>query len=112
MGDDEEAHASSALRRYLADGADLERADEATPLLSSGHKGGASSGKGLVATVSDWKQQAGKLTMSDVARGAFEPVTLLPATILGLLLNVLDGVSYGMILYVTLASLLRSRSQY
>jgi hypothetical protein len=27
-----------------------------------------------------------------------EPITLLPATILGLLLNVLDGVSYGMIL--------------
>lgn len=98
MGDEDEAHASSALRRYLADGADLERADEETPLLASGHKVGPTDGKGLVATVSDWKQQAGKLTMRDVARGAFEPVTLLPATILGLLLNVLDGVSYGMIL--------------
>ena len=100
MGDEDEAHASSALRRYLADGTDLERADEATPLLSSGHKGGSTPGKGLVATVNEWKQQAGKITMRDVARGAFEPVTLLPATILGLLLNVLDGVSYGMILYV------------
>jgi len=98
MGDEEEAHASSALRRYLAEGTDLERADEATPLLPSGQKGGPGPAKGLVATMSDWKQQAGKLTVQDIARGAFEPVTLLPATILGLLLNVLDGVSYGMIL--------------
>lgn len=42
-----------------------------------------------------------KATWRDVGQQVFvEPVKLLPATILGCLLNVLDGVSYGMIMYV------------
>jgi len=40
-----------------------------------------------------------KLTFSDVVEGAKEPIRLLPAVILGSLLNVLDGVSYGMIMF-------------
>jgi hypothetical protein len=47
-----------------------------------------------------------KATLKDVAREVVvEPVKLLPATVLGCLLNVLDGVSYGMIMYVSLFSL-------
>lgn len=42
-----------------------------------------------------------KATWKDVGQQVFvEPVKLLPATVLGCLLNVLDGVSYGMIMYV------------
>ncbi|KAJ9092108.1 hypothetical protein QFC21_006974 [Naganishia friedmannii] len=41
-----------------------------------------------------------KATLKDVAREVVvEPVKLLPATVLGCLLNVLDGVSYGMIMF-------------
>lgn len=44
-----------------------------------------------------------KTTWRDAAQQVFvEPVKLLPATILGCLLNVLDGVSYGMIMCVLL----------
>lgn len=98
MGDEEDAHASSALRRFLAEGSDPERADESTPLLGLGGGGSPKKGQGIAATLGDWKRRAGKLTSRDIAQGAFEPVKLLPATVLGLLLNVLDGVSYGMIL--------------
>jgi len=95
-GEEDDHHASSALRRFLSDGGDIEHAGEGTPLL--GRQGAAT--KGLGATLGDWKRRAGKLTGRDVVQGVIvEPVTLLPATILGLLLNVLDGVSYGMILY-------------
>jgi len=95
-GDEDDHHASSALRRFLSDGGDVEHAGEGTPLL--GRPRAAT--KGIGATLGDWKRRAGKLTGKDVVQGVIiEPVTLLPATILGLLLNVLDGVSYGMILY-------------
>lgn len=93
---DEEEHASSALRRYLSEGRDIERADESTPLVNGG--GPEARGKGVAASIRSWRQRAVKVTARDIAQGAFEPVKLLPATILGLLLNVLDGVSYGMIL--------------
>lgn len=99
MGDEEEQHASSALRRFLSEGGDVERANESTPLLSNGGSS-AKPAKGVAAQLGELKRRAGKITGGDIARGAFEPVKLLPATILGLLLNVLDGVSYGMILWV------------
>lgn len=93
--DDDERNASSALRRYLSDGGDLERANEGTPLLARSKK----AAKGVGETMGDWKRRASKITGRDVVQGVIvEPITLLPATILGLLLNVLDGVSYGMIL--------------
>ena len=93
-GEEDDRHASSALRRFLADG-DVEQASEGTPLLGRPRP----TAKGLGATLGDWKRRAGKITGRDVVQGVIiEPVTLLPATILGLLLNVLDGVSYGMIL--------------
>jgi SulP family sulfate permease len=93
--EDDDHNASSALRRYLSDGEDLERADEGTPLLARPKM----AAKGLGAALGDWKRRASKITGRDVVQGAIvEPITLLPATILGLLLNVLDGVSYGMIL--------------
>jgi hypothetical protein len=95
-GDEDDHHASSALRRFLSDGGDVEHAGEGTPLLGRPR----AAAQGLGATLGDWKRRAGKLTGRDVVQGVIiEPVTLLPATILGLLLNVLDGVSYGMILY-------------
>jgi SulP family sulfate permease len=103
LGDDDEEHASSALRRYLSEGRDVERADESTPLLDGTGLDTRKPGKGVSGTVREWRQRAGKITGRDIAQGAFEPVKLLPATILGLLLNVLDGVSYGMILLVKLA---------
>jgi SulP family sulfate permease len=90
----------SALRRFLA--AEVERVDvesgyETTPLLGGRNR-----------RWSEWLQQdlwsvgqrASKITARDVVRGCIEePIKTLPAVILGLLLNVLDGVSYGMILY-------------
>jgi hypothetical protein len=100
-GEDDDRHASSALRRFLADGGDVEQAGEGTPLLGRPR----AAANGLGATLGDWKRRAGKITGRDVVQGVIiEPVTLLPATILGLLLNVLDGVSYGMILYVIFTS--------
>ena len=42
-----------------------------------------------------------KLTWHDALSATAEPVRLLPAVILGLLMNVLDGVSYGMITFPT-----------
>lgn len=93
--EEDDRHASSALRRFLADGPDVEQASEGTPLLGRQRV----SRRGLGETLGDWTRRAGKITGRDVVQGVIiEPVTLLPATILGLLLNVLDGVSYGMIL--------------
>lgn len=43
----------------------------------------------------------GKLTFKDVISASAEPVRLLPAVFLGILLNVLDGVSYGLIIFPT-----------
>jgi SulP family sulfate permease len=40
-----------------------------------------------------------KLTWRDVLDASAEPIRLLPATILGLLMNILDGVSYGLIIF-------------
>lgn len=42
-----------------------------------------------------------KLTWKDVITASAEPVRLLPAVFLGILLNVLDGVSYGLIIFPT-----------
>jgi hypothetical protein len=95
MQEEEDRNASSALRRFLSDGPDVEQASEGTPLLSRQRV----ARKGLGETLGDWTRRAGKITGRDVVQGVIvEPITLLPATILGLLLNVLDGVSYGMIL--------------
>ena len=91
-------HASSGLRAYLASGGD---AAEDTPLLSKPkatplpHRLVRSFTDGA----KDAKARASKLTMRDIVRECVEePFKALPAVILGLLLNVLDGVSYGMIL--------------
>lgn len=98
MGNEEDANASSALRRYLAQESpdlDLERASETSPLLGMRKR----KGYGLTPKLAELKQRASKITARDVVDGVIvEPVKTLPATILGLLLNVLDGVSYGMIL--------------
>lgn len=40
-----------------------------------------------------------KLSRRDVLEACAEPVRLLPATVLGILMNVLDGVSYGLIIF-------------
>ena len=82
---------------------------EDTPLLgtelANGHSGsGASSprgrrGRALKDAGSELKQRLKKLSWKEMLVACFlDPVTLLPCVILGMLLNILDGVSYGMIL--------------
>jgi len=92
-GDEEGPNSSSALRRYLAAEVDREDTSERTPLLGYGKKAGLSE------NIRGWRQWVGKLTVREIVRGCVEePIKTIPATVLGLLLNVLDGVSYGMIL--------------
>ena len=62
--------------------------------------------KGLVRTINSSAREAvnvvRKSTWKDVGRAVvLEPLSNIPAVILGLMLNVLDGVSYGMITLVT-----------
>ncbi|SNX85208.1 uncharacterized protein MEPE_03917 [Melanopsichium pennsylvanicum] len=42
---------------------------------------------------------ARKITWKSAAEASVEPIRLIPAVILGMLMNVLDGVSYGMIMF-------------
>ena len=102
--DSDDPNSSSALRRYLASDSardDVERAGEQTPLLGrAGHGGYGGSGKGIMGQIHEVKANMSKLTGRDIVQACvMEPVRLIPATILGLLLNVLDGVSYGMIMF-------------
>ncbi|KAK8864231.1 hypothetical protein IAR55_001477 [Kwoniella newhampshirensis] len=96
---------ASSLRRYLADEVareDVEVASERTPLLGGGNGEGKkrSWGGQALANLGAWKSSLAKVSAKDVAREAItEPFKALPSVILGLLLNVLDGVSYGMILF-------------
>ncbi|OCF60397.1 vacuolar protein [Kwoniella mangroviensis CBS 10435] len=105
-------HASaSSLRRYLADEVareDVERAnanaDENTPLLANGNgsegKKKRSWASRSLSDVKTWKNSLSKVSPKDVAKGIIvEPIKTIPSVVLGLLLNVLDGVSYGMILF-------------
>jgi hypothetical protein len=89
---------SSELRQYL------ERvsipASERTPLLGHGITGKRRGWRAR--TEIDFaaaRSRIAKVTPADVVRMCIkEPLETLPAVMLGLLLNVLDGVSYGMIL--------------
>ncbi|WVQ99241.1 hypothetical protein IAU59_006373 [Kwoniella sp. CBS 9459] len=100
------AGSESSFRRYLADEVEREdveraRANEQTPLLGGGggHKKRSWGGQAL-ADVKTWKNGMAKVSAKDVVQGVVvEPVLALPSVVLGLLLNVLDGVSYGMILF-------------
>ncbi|ODN79912.1 hypothetical protein L202_03801 [Cryptococcus amylolentus CBS 6039] len=95
------AASESSLRRYLEAGqGELGQShDESSPLLGGERKPRSWGGEAL-AHIGQLKRQAGKLTAKDVVQGAvIEPIKTLPSVILGLLLNVLDGVSYGMILF-------------
>jgi SulP family sulfate permease len=92
-GEGDDRNSSSGLRRYLAAEVEREDASESTPLLGYGKT------SGMTEKLMGWRQWVSKLTIREVVEGCVvEPVKTLPATILGLLLNVLDGVSYGMIL--------------
>lgn len=97
QSDSDDPNSSSALRRYLASEVareDVERAHERTPLLGFGK-----SDRGVRGKVGQWRRRAKKVTARDIIRAGIEdPIKCLPSVILGLLLNVLDGVSYGMIL--------------
>ena len=78
---------------------DLEVASERTPLLTSptGRATGVRNRAQL--HLRYIRQRVSKITARDMARNVLlEPVKTLPCVILGVLLNVLDGVSYGMIL--------------
>lgn len=95
---------SSALRRYLEGGVDEEAGaavDERSALL--GREGLRRRRPGVFSQlgekVKDVKQRATKVTPGDVVDACIKaPIATLPSVILGCLLNVLDGVSYGMIL--------------
>lgn len=97
---------SSALRRFLEghiDEEDRSAVDERTALLANGDGGDGKKKPGMFSQlgekVREVKQAAAKLTPADVMEACVkEPVKTLPSVILGCLLNVLDGVSYGMIL--------------
>lgn len=101
MSDEGRENDSSALRRFLA--VEVEREDvelgpaETTPLL-----GGQRTSRWVDRARQDLRyarRRASKITAQDVARECIvEPIKTIPSVILGLLLNVLDGVSYGMIL--------------
>ncbi|TKY89922.1 hypothetical protein EX895_001219 [Sporisorium graminicola] len=47
----------------------------------------------------DLAASARQITWKSAAEASVEPIRLLPAVILGMLMNVLDGVSYGMIMF-------------
>jgi len=80
---------------------EIERSTEQTPLL----RARTSRKPKSIDMRSRWKalkQGARKITAGDVVRRLVEdPIMTLPSVILGALLNVLDGVSYGMILYLS-----------
>lgn len=50
-------------------------------------------------SISNARNSIRKLTLRDVADACAEPIRLLPATVLGVLMNILDGVSYGLIIF-------------
>lgn len=99
--DEDDINSSSALRQYLASEPGREDVEggpmsERTPLLG---KDGAWTGNrgGLPQAISSWSRRMKKVTARDVVRECVqEPIKTIPSVILGLLLNVLDGVSYGM----------------
>lgn len=98
--DSDDPTSGSALRRFLASEVareDVERASENTPLLGENYS--SSKSPSIRHTAGEWGRRAKKITLRDMIRACVEdPVKALPAVVLGLLLNVLDGVSYGMIL--------------
>ncbi|BEJ14864.1 hypothetical protein CspHIS471_0406310 [Cutaneotrichosporon sp. HIS471] len=90
---DEDNMADSELRRFLASG---EPPSERTPLLGNKDTWAQRTATDLHAA----RTSLSKYSAKELARMAIrEPVKVLPAVVLGLLLNVLDGVSYGMILF-------------
>ncbi|KAL8286302.1 hypothetical protein RQP46_004790 [Phenoliferia psychrophenolica] len=83
---------------------------EQTPLLGKSKSNGAAGGEMVGAarrTVDGWigraleKARAVEITKGDVVETAHEAVAAIPAVILGTLMNILDGVSYGMIMFPT-----------
>ncbi|KLT44231.1 hypothetical protein CC85DRAFT_283747 [Cutaneotrichosporon oleaginosum] len=90
---DEDAMADSELRRILARG---EPPSERTPLLGKKDNWAQRTATDLRAARSSLSKYSPKELATIAVR---EPVKALPAVVLGLLLNVLDGVSYGMILF-------------
>lgn len=85
----------SELRRLLARG---EPPSERTPLINNGKN--ASWTQRTVVDIQAARNSLSKYSAKDMAKMCLEePVKALPAVILGLLLNILDGVSYGMILF-------------
>lgn len=98
--EDEDLEGSSELRQYLENAA--VPASERTPLLERGRHISDKRRGWRHRTAIDLaaaRNRLSKVTPKDVLRTCVvEPVSCLPAVMLGLLLNVLDGVSYGMIL--------------
>lgn len=99
------AGSSSSLRRFLANEVNEEELgqapDERSLLLGDGPERKKRSWAGeALSNIEGWKNNLLKVTPKDVVEGIIlEPIRTLPSVILGLLLNVLDGVSYGMILF-------------
>ncbi|SCV68526.1 BQ2448_647 [Microbotryum intermedium] len=93
--------------------------NEQTPLLGRGRQPSHATNKpdsvkaedGILATVSSalshrahsvvHRVRSVKVTQDDLKQGVRDSVTALPAVILGVLMNILDGVSYGLIMFPT-----------
>lgn len=54
---------------------------------------------GVAERLGQVRSNMAKLTWKEVADASAEPLRLLPATVLGVLMNILDGVSYGLIIF-------------
>jgi hypothetical protein len=95
--EDDLAGSGSELRQYLE--REAVPASERTPLLA--HPLADKRGwRGRTAIdLAAARNRLAKITFADMVRMCIkEPIENIPAVMLGLLLNVLDGVSYGMIL--------------
>ena len=104
---EQEADTASKLRHYLINNTNGGQVDEQTPLLGSdsvkptrdSNWDNAKSRNIVKRANWELKRRMKKLTWTEVASACLlDPVKTLPSVILGMLLNVLDGVSYGMIL--------------
>ncbi|ORX36861.1 hypothetical protein BD324DRAFT_474466 [Kockovaella imperatae] len=113
--EEEEQHAARTLQRYITktlgeedeENNDNSGSSENSPLLrrrseslahDKTHEHGSGSGR-LGRTRWELNQRVRKMTWKGVLSACVaDPLKTLPSVILGMLLNVLDGVSYGMIL--------------
>ena len=99
---EDEEHASKILHQYLSipEADEGEEDSETSPLLGEpSHRPRWAVTRRVTDLRGETSRKWSKLTWRDIASACIaDPIKTLPSVILGMLLNVLDGVSYGMIL--------------